>query len=148
MIREKVKIENFFSIAKQHEYFLWHFLQKDQHLNRLAIYSIFDSVNQDVLHVNHLNYILDKVDIPYFESYTEESIEFLMGLGYKGTYLFRPTYSEKIFHRREFFYNPILIGFNKFKYVKSTSEKCYCSDIIIDILYTLNPKFILDSNFD
>jgi hypothetical protein len=42
-------------------------------------------------------------------------------------------------------FSPIMIGFNKNRKVTSTQDGiCYCTEGIIDIVYQLNPKFILD----
>jgi hypothetical protein len=30
MIRQEVSVKDFYKIAKENEYFLWHFLQKEQ----------------------------------------------------------------------------------------------------------------------
>ena len=42
MIREKVVVEDFKKIAKENEYFLWHFLMEDQYDTINSIWSIFD----------------------------------------------------------------------------------------------------------
>ena len=61
MIRQEVLIKDFYRIAKENEYFLWHFLQKEQEKTRLSIWSIFKentTVNKDF--DNALIHILDK----------------------------------------------------------------------------------------
>lgn len=75
------------------------------------------------------------VDIPFFESYTEDSVDFLINLGF----------SAKKFWLGGKEFAPIMIGFNKNRKVTSTQDGiCYCTEGIIDIVYQLNPKFILD----
>jgi hypothetical protein len=75
------------------------------------------------------------VDIPFFESYTEDSVDFLINLGF----------SAKKFWSGGKEFSPIMIGFNKNRKVTSTQDGiCYCTEGIIDIVYQLNPKFILD----
>ena len=88
MIRQEVSVKDFYKIAKENEYFLWHFLQKGQELTKLSLWSIFKentAVNKDF--DNALIHILDKINIPYFESYTEDSIDFLMDIGLDGKLL-------------------------------------------------------------
>lgn len=138
MIREKVEHTDFFKIAKENEFFLWHFLQKNQHRTGILMYSIFDN-NENV--PNTLRDVIDNCSVPYFESFTEDSIDFLAGLGfdYNKLYVNDKTYDGQ---PRENKFRPILIGFNRFKKVYSTFEVCYCSDGAIEILNELNPKYI------
>jgi len=42
MIREKVTYKDYFKIARENEYFLWHFLQKDQNEGSLVLSTIID----------------------------------------------------------------------------------------------------------
>jgi hypothetical protein len=154
MIREIVTIKDYERIAKENEYFLWHFVQKKQEKNSPTMFSFF---REDVsIHKkqNNLKPILDKVNIPYFESYSEESIDFLVELGLPGSSLYTPPppppdskYPRKNIPR-EFYYSPIILGFNKFSFKVSTFETCYCFEGVIDLIAKLNIQFLLDSNLD
>jgi hypothetical protein len=138
MIREKIKHTDFLKIAKENEYFLWHFLQKNQNLYGNAIYSWFDKGEKNE---NQLKDILENCNVPYFESYTEDSIDFLAGLGFDYKLLYT-TGGDYINVPNDVRFRPIMIGFKKFGIVKSTFEICYCSEGVIDILSKMNPKFI------
>jgi len=145
--RKIVKASNFHQIARNNEYFIWHFLQKNQTKNQTTLFSYFDEVSTDkqdyIIHT--LKYILDGIQIPYFESYTEESIDFLMGMGFNSKYLYKvPKHPTK----KEFYFSPIFIGFNRFKVIGSSLEKCYCDETLVDLIMKMNPNFILNSNFD
>lgn len=138
MIREKIKHTDFLKIAKENEYFLWHFLQKNQNKYGNTMYSIFD---EGELNENHLKDIINNCSIPYFESYTDESIDFLAGLGFDYNLLYLKDNSLNNLPN-DLRYRPIMIGFKKFTKIKSTFEICYCSEGVIDIMSHLNPEFI------
>jgi hypothetical protein len=130
MIREQVTVEDFNRISQENEYYLWHFVKKE-YVTSLEIQSYF----YDKTEKYKLKTILDMVDIPFFESYTEDSVDFLINLGF----------SAKKFWSGKKDFVPIMIGFNKNRKVTSTLDgNCYCTRGIIDIVYQLNPKFILD----
>ena len=152
MIRQKIHVSDFPKIAKEHNYFIWHFIQKKQYNSFLAFYSYFDEeffMKGIYPRMNLLKQTLDKIDIPYFESYTEESIDFLMeNLKFKGSELYTPRYVEEIHYDKEQFYRPVLVGFNKFKPVFSTRNVCYCTEGLIEIVLKLNPDLILNVNWD
>jgi hypothetical protein len=130
MIREQVTVEDFNRISQENEYYLWHFVKK-VYTGPLEIQPYFDDKTEKY----KLKTILDMVDIPFFESYTEDSVDFLINLGF----------SAKKFWSGKKEFAPIMIGFNKNRKVISTQDGiCYCTEGIIDIVYQLNPKFILD----
>jgi hypothetical protein len=130
MIREQVTVEDFNRISQENEYYLWHFVKK-VYTPALEIQPYFDDKTEKY----KLKTILDMVDIPFFESYTEDSVDFLINLGF----------SAKKFWLGKKEFAPIMIGFNKNRKVTSTQDGiCYCTEGIIDIVYQLNPKFILD----
>lgn len=145
--RKIVKASYFHQIAQTNEYFIWHFLQKNQTQNRLSLFSYFDEVPTErkdfVIHT--LKYLLDRIQIPYFESYTDESMDFLMGLGFDVNYLYKVPNSPT---HKEFYFSPIFIGFNKFKIVGSSAEKCYCDETFLELVMKMNPDFIINSSFD
>ena len=130
MIREQVTVEDFNRISQENEYYLWNFVKKENS-GPLEIQPYFDDKTEKY----KLKTILDMVDIPFFESYTEDSVDFLINLGF----------SAKKFWSGGKEFAPIMIGFNKNRKVTSTQDGiCYCTEGIIDIVYQLNPKFILD----
>jgi len=145
--REVVSVKDFHRIAQENEYYIWHFIQRNQNTTTLHFHSIFDERVSDYLNkgINSLAYIFDNIDIPYFESYTDESIDFWMGFNVPGNSLYKiPTVPSK----KEQYYTPFLAGFNRFKYVGSTLESCYCEEVLMEIIMKLNPKFILEAKFD
>lgn len=148
-IREKVSVTEFHKIASTHENYIWHFLQKKQNTSIITLFSYFDE-HENPMTINATKEVFDKIDIPYFESYTEDSVDFLMDLGFPIDSIYKPIYNNPIakFSTRNFWYNPIIVSFNKFKMVNSTKKVCYCVEGLIEIIMELNPEYVLKSNFD
>ena len=139
MIREKVTCSDYFKMAKENEFFLWHFVQKKQNENSLVLSSILDEDKE----TNQIQLILDSVDIPYFESYTEDCMDFLIGLGLNYKQLYQNKSRDVL---REFKFSPVVIGFKKFTKISSTFDYCYCTNGVISVLNDLHPKFIEQLN--
>jgi hypothetical protein len=142
MERRIITTNDFQSVARNNEYFLWHFVQKKQEFSSLGLFSYFKTKeDQD----NKIKELLDLIDIPYFESYTEDSLDFLHGLGFSydklwtNKSIFPPIPNEERFH-------PVVIGFKKFSKKKSTQDFCYCVDGILEIISDLNPEFLITVN--
>jgi hypothetical protein len=138
MERRIITVKDFQSVARNNEYFLWHFMQKKQKESSLVLYSYFDEREG---RENKIKELMDLVNIPYFESYTEDSIDFLNGLGIPYKKLWSPNNMASIsFHQT---FNPIIIGFKKFSKIKTTQDTCYCVDGILKIITELNPEFLI-----
>jgi hypothetical protein len=142
MERKIITINDFQNVARDNEYFLWHFLQKNQENSALQFYSYFKQrENSD----HKLKELIDLVEIPYFESYTEDSIDFLNGLGIPYERLWTPLESLNGTPSNQKF-SPVIIGFKKFTKVSSTSETCYCIESVLNMITGLNPEFLLSVN--
>lgn len=136
MIREKVTHKDYFRIARKHDYFLWHFLQKNQEKSGLGLSSIIDLKDEH----NKLPFVMDDLDIPYYESYTEDSLDFLIGLGLKYEHLYRNRGSNgnPIPHDKKF--GAVVVGFKKFTKVSSTFDYCYCPEGVVEVIKDLGPE--------
>jgi hypothetical protein len=142
MERKIITINDFQNVARNNDYFLWHFLQKNQESHSLGLYSYFKQrENSD----HKLKELIDLVEIPYFESYTEDSIDFLNGLGIPYERLWSPleTLNGVTSNQR---FNPVVIGFKKFNVIKTTQDICYCVEGVLEIISELNPEFLLSVN--
>lgn len=146
-LREKIKFSDYRKISKENEYYIWHFLQKDQVETTLGLFSYFDNP-EDQTKFHPMKYFLDNVDIPYFESYTEESLDFLLNFGLNPQLLYVANKPNRKPQERKRKFSPVLLVFNKYKLMGSSLDKCYCMDYLIEMVYNSNPKFILDSKFD
>jgi hypothetical protein len=143
MERKIITINDFYDVARNNEFFLWHFLQKNQEKSDLVIQSYFKTKENSE---NKLKEILDLIDIPYFESYTEDSIDFLHDIG---GFNYDKLWNQNTPNTNEFKdvrFNPLLIGFKRTNKVSDTFEKCYCFEGIIEIIGDLNPEFLMSIN--
>jgi hypothetical protein len=137
MIREQVTIQDYERISRENEYYLWHFVRKSGP-GPVMIHSIYEENNFGQGH--QLRGILDKINIPYFESYLEDSFDFLINIGFSDKNLWIPETKE---------FNTIMLAFNKRRKVTSTFEgHCMCTEGILDMIYLLNPQYILNAKID
>lgn len=142
MDRKIITIKDFRDVARNNEYFLWHFLQKEQYKSSLAIYSYFDNRKREN-EINYIKKIVDQLNIPYYESYTEDSIDFIHGLGYPYNILWSPQISSQDIINPKLSFTATLVGFKKFSKVSSTLDSCYCYEGVLDVVASLNPEFLL-----
>lgn len=137
MIRDRITIQDYERISRENEYYLWHFVRKSD-TGPVMIYSYFEEEHPKKGH--HLKGILNKIDIPYFESYLEDSFDFLINLGVPAKLLWTSESKE---------FNTIMLAFNKRRKVTSTFEgHCMCMEGVLDMIYLLNPEYILNAKFD
>lgn len=140
MVREKIKVEDFDRISKEHEYYLWNFISKNQSVNLPTIKPIFDFENDEERSPNRLIDMLEIFDVNYFETYIEDSLDFLDMIGVPLDYLHKG-------HLK--FFNPFMMTFNRRRFVNATYNGfCYCPEGITDLLYDLNPEIIFNAKLD
>ena len=136
MIREKVTIQDYERISRENEYYIWHFVRKTN-MGPRTIYSIFDE--QPIPRQNHLKTFLEMCEIPYFESYIEDSVDFIENI----------IPLSWIWNVNDKQFNTCVLGFNKRRMITSTMHgHCLCIEGISEIIYELNPKFIEQINLD
>ena len=141
MERKIIKYTDFREIAKNNEYFLWHFLQKDQEKNNMTIYSIF---KENETKTNELNKILPFLNISYYESYVDEHIDFLTTSGINNKIWEAP--SVDVYVNPNFLFKPIILLFKGYSLKSSTFQTCYCPEGIIDLLGKENPELLSGFN--
>jgi hypothetical protein len=146
MIRERVTVNDFEKIAKENEYFLWHFLMEDQHDTISGLWSFFDEkINPYTKEpeINMIKTLLSVTDIPYYESYVKDSMDFLINLGLDAKYLYilRNPWPGRI-PNKNFHYVPLVIGFKRKRMVYNTKQVCYCIEGITKIILELNPELL------
>jgi hypothetical protein len=138
MIREKITINDYERISRENEYYIWHFVRKTNMGNR-AIFSIFDEPEFGPDMPHELRAFLEICDIPYFESYVEDSVDFLDNL----------IQLSRLLNKNDNKLNTCVLGFNKRRMVTSTMDgHCLCVEGISEIIYKLNPDFIEQINLD
>ena len=135
MIREQITVKDYEKISKENEYYLWHFVRKND-TGISDIYSIFKDDNKQ----NHLKPMLELIDIPYFESYIEDSLDFLDMLGMPLDFLYIKDVKK---------FNTFILAFKKKRMVTSTLDGyCMCVEGITDLIFNLNPEYIEKLNLD
>jgi hypothetical protein len=133
MIRERVTVKDYLTIVQKHKIFVWHFLQKDQcKRGCLSFFSYFDEP-EDKKKSHQIREILNLVEIPYFESLTEESIDFLVGNGIS---------TKNIWKNGNF--SPLILGFKDGVVKNHTGLRCYCQDVFLEMIAELDPKLLLN----
>lgn len=129
--------KDFRKIAKDNQYFLWHFLQRDQEENNFGIYSVSKTKDNDS---NQLREILPYLNIPYYESYVDENIDFLINVGVNRKVWEPPT--ADFYVNPKFLFKPTLLLFKGSSFKGSTFETCYCVEGIIDMIGKENPELL------
>jgi len=147
MIREKVTVNDFQKITRENEYFLWHFLMEEQQDSLLDLWSIFETKDKHHIgyhplnHFNKLDILLSEVNVPYFESYVKDSMDFLINLGFSSKVLYQPPNDGRPIPKR-WFYQPVVIAFKRTRMITSTHKTCYCVEGITELILKLNPNLL------
>ena len=132
MIRERVTVNDFDRISKENEFFIWNFVNPK---SGTQLKSIFEPDNPFT--PNPLISILKTISVPYFESDSQESYDFLINLG-------TPFIVNARRHNTN---NPVVVSFNRKRMVNHTfGPYCYCLEGVIELIGELNPQVILDAN--
>lgn len=140
MVREQIKVEDFDRVGRQYEYFIWNFVSKNQNVNWPTIRPIFDFDETYYKSPNFLIPLLEVFDVPYFETYIEDSIDFLSNLGVP---------LDSLYLREVEWFKPFMLTFNRKRMVNSTYNGfCYCPEGITKLLIDLNPDIVLNANID
>ena len=140
MVREQIKVEEFDRIGRQYEYFIWNFVSKNQNVSWPTIRPIFDFDETHYKVSNSLIPLLEVFNVPYFETYIEDSIDFLVDLGVP---------LDSLYLREVEWFKPFFLTFNRKRMVNSTYNGfCYCPEGITKLLIDLNPDIVLNANLD
>ena len=140
MVREQIKVEDFDRVGRQYEYFIWNFVSKNQNVNWPTIRPIFDFDETYYKSPNFLIPLLEVFNVPYFETYIEDSLDFLSDLGVP---------LDSLYLREVEWFKPFMITFNRKRMVNSTYNGfCYCPEGITELLIDLNPDIVLNANID
>lgn len=139
----KVQVSEYRNLAKNNEYFLWSFLQREQVEGSLTIWSLFDEKISPLTKVeNHLIDFLKIFPISYYESYLDESIDFLTGFGIPTELLYVVPSEQHLrwTKQRKTFYNPVIVLFKKYQILGTTFNKCYCVEGITELILEKAPE--------
>ncbi len=119
---------------------------EEQHNSINGIWSFFDEkINPYTNEPEHhmLRTLLSMTDVPYYESYVKDSMDFLINLGLnaKDLYILRNPWPN-LAPDKKFYYVPAVIGFKRKRMVYNTQRVCYCVEGITEIILRLNPELI------
>lgn len=118
-------ISEFSKIAKKNEFFFWHFIPK----NHSRAFSI-QPIKSEYQEGNSLDEFKKLLNIKIFQSFTEESVDFLLNMGFP---------EKSIWDKKN--HSPLFLGFNRLRLVDSTRNHCYCREGISKIIFKTNPNF-------
>jgi hypothetical protein len=131
MIREKIGVKDSEKVAKENEFFIWHFFNSNL---SLTLNSIF--LPNNPFFPNPLHEILNIISVPYFETESEDAVDFLINLG--------NPFIENVYKIQ--IHSPVVVAFNRRRMVTHTfGPYCYCGEGVIGLIGELNPQFLLDT---
>lgn len=148
---KKISPDNFREIAQRNEYYLWSFLQREQDSSDLTFWSVFDSkTSKKHRNENLLIDFLKVFPISLYESYVDESMDFLVDFGISPKILFKIPESHGLtkFEKRGTFYNPVVLLFKKYRMLDSTFNHCYSVEGMTEMLISNIPNLLENSKLD
>jgi len=127
---EIVTVKDYHKICQENEFFFWHFVIKD-HEKNLSIKPVTNILGKTF--DSPLNEIQKVLNITIYESFVEDSVDFLLDLGYKSNMIFQPKCGC---------FSPKFIGFRHGLKVAGIHSEvgCYCTEGITDVIYLTNPS--------
>ena len=127
---EIVTVKDYQRLCQENEYFFWHFVVKN-HDNTLAIKPVTQILSGKTFD-SPLNEIQNALNIKIYESFVEDSVDFLLNLGYKSTSIYQPKCGCV---------SPKFIGFRHGLKVAGIHAEvgCYCTEGITEVIYLTNP---------
>jgi hypothetical protein len=136
---EYISVEDYKRVGLKNKYWLW-FFTKSVVNPTLEIQPINLDVSEDGFHP--FRKIIDQLEIPVFETKTEDAIDFLISID--------PNIHIKnvFFKNRD--YAPIILGFNHLRLVSSTQhpKKCFCVEGILDVVADMNISLLSKLKYD
>lgn len=126
---EIVSVKDYHRLCQENEFFFWHFVVNNP-LSITKILPVTEIIGETF--VSPLNEIQETLNIKIYESLIEDSVDFLLDLGYK---------SDQIFNRTCNCFGPKFIGFRNGVKVAGTAAEvqCYCTEGIVEVIYLTNP---------
>lgn len=124
-------IQDFWEVAKEEEFFFWHFVTENQCESTLTIKPV-SNITGDYC-FSPLKEITNTFGIKVYESFAKDATEFLIDLGYQGDQIYNFTCNC---------FGPKFVGFKKGRMIAGTavSNLCYCTEGIVEVIYLTNPS--------
>jgi hypothetical protein len=138
VVREKFEItpvSEFYNIAKDGGVFFWNFIIDNQQKTPVSLDPLI--IEKPMSSRGHqLRSLVIDYDIRIYESYTKDSIDFLMGFGFN---------SENIWYKKKRRFKPLFLAFNGLKYVRgipSNEVTCYCLNGVVETIILTDPTLL------
>ena len=127
---ERVTVKDYHRLCRENEYFFWHFVSK-KHDKSLSIKPVTNILEETFN--SPLNEIQKVLNITIYESLVEDSVDFLLNLGYKSDVIYQPKCGC---------FAPKFIGFHHGLKVAGINAEvvCYCTEGITEVIYLTNPS--------
>ena len=138
VVREKFEItpvSEFYNIAKDGGVFFWNFIIDNQQKTPVSLDPLI--IEKPMSSRGHqLRSLVIDYDIRIYESYTKDSIDFLMGFGFN---------SENIWYKKKRRFKPLFLAFKGLKYVRgipSNEVTCYCLNGVVETIILTDPTLL------
>lgn len=132
---EITPISKFDKIAGDGGTFFWNFVIDNQSKTPVSLNPLtFHEPNSS--HGHDLRNLVNSYGIKIYESYTKDSIDFLINLGFK---------SEDIWFEKKKRFKPLFLGFRGFEYVAGIPKNpvtCYCLNGVVEIIFLTDPTLL------
>ena len=123
-------ISEFKEIAKRDEVFFWHFIPGKEDAQPTTIQPMYGDENPEE---NILIHYRDLFGIKIYESYTKDSYDFLINMGYN---------SKQFYYEKGRNWLPEFLGFKKGLLIDAThlKNKCFCPSGVLEVIRNTDPK--------
>ena len=132
---EITPVSEFYNIAKDGGVFFWNFIIDNQQKTPVSLDPLI--IEEPKSSRGHqLRSLVIDYDIRIYESYTKDSIDFLMGFRFN---------SEDVWYNKKRRFKPLFLAFNGLKYVRgipSNEVTCYCLNGVVETIILTDPTLL------
>lgn len=132
---KKVTSKDFLKLAKENEFFFWHFMIDNQ---SLELHSYYTADAEICSKINKLKFFVDEYNLPYFESNMKDEIDFITDLN--------PEFLNHAWNKEHKKFSPVILGFHRKRLIETTWTTCYCLEGFLQLVLKVNPNFIINQN--
>lgn len=132
---EITQTSEFYEIAKSGKTFFWNFIIDKQNKSTYSLDALIED-NPASQRGHHLRDLVTDYNLPIYESYTKDSVDFLINFGFK---------SENIWNDKKNKFKPLFLGFRGLKYITGIpgpEVQCYCLSGVVDIIFLTDPTLL------
>ena len=124
-----ISLNDFEKISNDNEFWVWHLIDSiDNPLLEIQ------PLSKQIDRFHALETIINKTQIPYFETVIYDAMDFLLYLD--------NTILQKLKTKKPNRMGTALLGFNHSRFVYSTLHYCYCPEGVLEVIAKLNPEYL------